>query len=253
MDCPAEERLVRLKLDGDTAIRRIDLDIASRTATVWHEGNAERIENSLAELGLGSRRVRTEQSDLPEPTEQRDQRMLLLVVLAVNFSFFVIEVIAGLVSESMGLVADSLDMLADSLVYGISLFAVGGTVIRKKKVARIAGFIQIALATLGFAEVIRRFVGVDEAPEFSTMIAVSILALAANAFCLVLLRRSRSEDAHMQASTIFTSNDVVINLGVIVAGILVGLLGSNKPDLVIGAIVFVVVIRGATKILKLGR
>lgn len=31
----------------------------------------------------------------------------------------------------MGLVADSLDMLADSFVYGISLFAVGGTLIRK--------------------------------------------------------------------------------------------------------------------------
>ena len=57
----------------------------------------------------------------------------------------------------------------------------------------------------------------------------------------------------MQASTIFTSNDVIINLGVITAGILVSLLGSNKPDLIIGTIVFVVVVRGALKILKLGR
>ncbi|MDD3723871.1 MAG: hypothetical protein PHW92_15570 [Lutibacter sp.] len=39
--------------------------------------------------------------------------------------------ITGLISKSMGLVADSLDMLADSFVYGISIFAVGGTLTRK--------------------------------------------------------------------------------------------------------------------------
>ena len=57
----------------------------------------------------------------------------------------------------------------------------------------------------------------------------------------------------MEASTIFTSNDVVINLGVITAGVLVYLLDSNRPDLVIGIIVFVVVLRGAVKILRLGK
>jgi Co/Zn/Cd efflux system component len=46
---------------------------------------------------------------------------------------------------------------------------------------------------------------------------------------------------------------VIINLGVIVAGILVYLLGSDKPDLIVGTIVFVVVVRGAIKILKLGK
>ncbi len=39
----------------------------------------------------------------------------------------------GLISKSMGLVADSLDMLADSFVYGLSLWAVGSTVLRKRK------------------------------------------------------------------------------------------------------------------------
>jgi len=43
----------------------------------------------------------------------------------------------------------------------------------------------------------------------------------------------------MQASMIFTSNDVVINLGVITAGVLVNWLDSSKPDLIIGTIVFI--------------
>ena len=51
----------------------------------------------------------------------------------------------------------------------------------------------------------------------------------------------------------FTSNDVIINLGVILAGILVNWLNSNKPDLIIGTVVFVLVIQGAIRILKLSK
>lgn len=155
----------------------------------------------------------------------------------------------------MGLVADSLDMLADSFVYGISLFAVGGTLIRKKRIAKIAGIFQIALALIGFIEVLRRFFFESEKlPDFSTMIIISVFALVANGICLYLLQKSKSKDqAHMKASMIFTSNDVVINLGVISAGLLVYWLNSNKPDLIIGTIVFVLVFQGAMRILKLGK
>jgi len=85
------------------------------------------------------------------------------------------------------------------------------------------------------------------------MIIVSILALIANTICLYLLQNSKSKEAHMKASMIFTSNDVIINLGVILAGLLVNWLNSNKPDLIIGTIVFILVIQGAFRILKLGK
>ena len=154
----------------------------------------------------------------------------------------------------MGLVADSLDMLADSFVYGISLLAVGKSLTRKKRIANLAGYFQIALAIIGFIEVLRRFFRVEQLPDFTTMIFVSILALIANGMCLYLLQKSKSkEEAHLKASMIFTSNDVIINLGVIAAGLLVNWLNSNKPDLIIGTIVFVIVIRGAIRILKLGK
>lgn len=47
----------------------------------------------------------------------------------------------------------------------------------------------------------------------------------------------------MKATMIFTSNDVFVNLEVIVVGVLVNWLNSNKPDLIIETIVFVLVIR----------
>ena len=153
----------------------------------------------------------------------------------------------------MGLVADSLDMLADSIVYGLALFAVGGTITRKKNIAKSAGYFQLTLAVFGFIEVIRRFVGTETVPAFQTMIIISILALIGNGLCLYLLQKSKSKEAHMQASMIFTSNDVIINTGVITAGLLVNWLNSSYPDLIIGAIVFIIVARGAYRILQLAK
>jgi Co/Zn/Cd efflux system component len=185
--------------------------------------------------------------------EENNQKNLLWIVFIINFAFFIIEMFTGIISGSMGLVADSLDMLADSFVYGLSIYAVGGSLIKKKKVAKTAGYFQIILAVIGFTEIIRRFLGHEELPNFKTMITISVLALIANAICLLLLQRSKSNEPHMKASMIFTSNDIIINLGVITAGALVYFLNSGIPDLIIGTLVFVIVIRGALTILKLGK
>lgn len=253
MDCPSEENLIRMKLDEISSVKHLDFDIPNRKLTVYHLGQTNQIEQSIIELSLGGQKVITEETDEAQFEENSNQKKLLWTVLAINFVFFVIEMTTGLISKSMGLVADSLDMLADSFVYGISLFAVGGTLIRKRRIAKLAGYFQIILAVIGFVEVLRRFFGVEKLPNFSTMIIVSVFALIANGICLYLLQKSKSkEEAHMKASMIFTSNDVIINLGVIVAGLLVYWLNSNKPDLIIGTIVFILVIQGARRILKLG-
>lgn len=254
MDCPSEENLIRMKLGGISSIVKLDFDIPNRKLIVYHSEKINEIETSILELNLGGKILSSEETDVIEFEEETNQKKLLWSVLGINFAFFIIEMTTGIISKSMGLVADSLDMLADSFVYGISLLAVGGTLTKKKQIAKLAGFFQIALAVIGFIEVLRRFFGNEKLPNFSTMIIVSILALVANGFCLYILQKSKSkEEVHMKASMIFTSNDVIINLGVISAGILVNWLNSSKPDLIIGSVVFVLVIQGALRILKLSK
>lgn len=254
MDCPSEENLIRMKLEGISNIAHLEFDIPNRELAVFHEAGSEEIEHALEALKLGSKLISTETTERSDFDSDSHQRKLLWSVLGINFAFFIIEMITGIFSRSMGLVADSLDMLADSFVYGISLLAVGSTVVRKKQIAKIAGYFQILLAVVGFAEVSRRFIIGEELPDFTTMLVVSIFALGANALCLYILQKSKnSKEAHMQASMIFTSNDVIINLGVIVASIAVFFTESNLPDLLVGTIVFVLVIRGALRILKLGK
>ena len=255
MDCASEENMVRMKLDDVSGIQVLDFDIPSRKLTVIHEGNLDAIKASIDSLNFGSSLESSETLDSAQEFVESTnvQSGLLWKVLIINFSFFMIEMATGLIFRSMGLVADSLDMLADALVYGLSLFAVGSTVTRKKRIAGISGYFQLALALIGLIEVVRRFIGYEEVPDFRMMMVVSVFALMGNALCLYLLQKSKSQEAHMKASMIFTSNDVIINLGVIAAGLLVFLLDSKYPDLIVGAIVFLLVTRGALSILKLSK
>jgi len=253
MDCPSEEQMIRMKLADLTNINLLDFDIANRQLTVFHTDNHDQIFQRLDSLRFDTSIIASISADNHEVTTDNTdrERKLLWQVLAINFFFFALELTTGFISNSMGLVADSLDMLADSIVYGLALLAVGGTMTRKKNIAKSAGYFQLTLALFGFIEVIRRFVGLETVPAFQTMIIISILALIGNGLCLYLLQKSKSKEAHMQASMIFTSNDVIVNLGVIVAGGLVFLTKSKLPDLIIGTLVFAIVARGAIRILKL--
>jgi Co/Zn/Cd efflux system component len=254
MDCPSEEQIIRMKLDGLTNIKSLDFDIANRQLTVFHVDSSDQIFQRLDSLKFDTTILSSVTvDDITPADDHQQQKTLLWQVLAINFSFFALEIVTGFIANSMGLVADSLDMLADSIVYGLALFAVGGTVLRKQNIAKISGYFQLALATLGFIEVGRRFLGFGDIPTFQTMIIISILALIGNATSLYLLQKSKSKEAHMQASMIFTSNDVIANIGVIAAGVIVYFTNSKYPDLIIGALVFFIVAQGALRILKLSK
>lgn len=255
MDCPSEEYMIRSRLAEVQGIASLDFDIPNRLLTVYHTHSADDILQELAPLNfnalLQSSVTVTDASYVATSNNGKQDRTLLWQVLLINLLFFGVESISGWLSGSMGLVADSLDMLADALVYGMALLAVGHSAIYKQRTATVAGILQLVLAVAGFVEVIRRFVQGDILPNITTMIGISLLALIGNALCLYLLQKSKSRDVHMQASVIFTSNDVIVNLGVIVAGILTYFTQSRYPDLIIGLIVFGIVANGAVKILKL--
>ena len=254
MDCSSEEHMIRMKLEDIAGIQYLDFNIPDRTVSVYHNnGGLSEIERAIDSLHLNSSLQQTEEVTEVPFSDEKMEKMILQWVLGINLIFFMIEMTAGWIVSSMGLIADSLDMLADASVYGLSLYVVGGTMARKKNVAKISGYLQMGLATLGFAEVLRRFLGAGDIPEFQWMIIIASLALVANLVTLWLINKAKNQEAHMQASSIFTSNDIIVNGGVITAGAMVYFLDSSWPDLVVGAVVFGFVMRGAIKILKLSK
>jgi Co/Zn/Cd efflux system component len=257
MDCPSEEQLIRMKLEPLPHIQKLKFDIPNRSLTVWHNGEWHTIFTALESLQLGTTFQTSDEVQVADYQNNQfhenelQQRRLLIAVLIINLVFFVAESLFGVLAGSMGLLADGLDMLADSIVYGMALFAVGAAAVRKKQIARISGYFQLLLAIFGLLETLRRFWDWELIPEFQSMMIVSLFALMGNAACLYLLQKSKSNEAHMQASLIFTSNDLIANAGVIVAGGLVWWLQSKIPDLIVGLVVFGMVARGAFRILKL--
>jgi len=174
-------------------------------------------------------------------------RRALTTLLALNGTMFVVELVSGWRAESMGLIADGLDMGADAAVYLLALLAIGAAESRKLRAARFAGRVQLALAVLAMLELARRAV-MGSTPEPPTMVVVSLAALAVNVWCLVLLRRHRHGEVHLEAAWIFSATDVQANLGVLLAGALVAAFDSAIPDLVVGLIVCGLVLRGAIRI-----
>jgi len=180
--------------------------------------------------------------------KDKSESRVLLTLLAINGFMFFVEFSIGWWAQSTALIADALDMLADAMVYAVGLYAVGKAMSIKLRAATISGWLQIILGLLVLADILRRFIYGSE-PVSTLMMGVGFIALIANVTCLVLISKHRNGEVHMRASWIFSKNDVIANIGVIVAGGLVALTDSRLPDLIIGLIVAMVVMRGGFKII----
>ena len=252
MDCPAEEQMVRLRLAA-SPVAAMHFDLAARRLVVDHGGAPDSILDLLLPLGYGAVLLDSQELGATEPplaAQEEAGATVLWAMLAINGLMFGIELVAGWWSDSAGLIADAMDMFADAAVYGMALYAVGRSLQHKQRAARYSGWLQLLLALWALAETARRIVAAAS-PEGGTMIAISLLALAANVICLRLIARHRDGEVHMRASYIFTANDVLANLGVIVAGLLVGWVGQPWPDWLIGTAIGLLVFAGAVRILRL--
>ena len=253
MDCAAEERPIRMALEGRPGIVRLDADLSARQLHVVHEGDPEGIAALVRPLNLGGEIVETgkasELDEVPGPSGV-DEASTLQIVLGINAGMFVAEFVGAFIADSSALLADSLDMFADAAVYAIALFGVHRARATQLKAARISGVLQLLLACAALAEVVRRMLFGSE-PEAPMMIAVALAALAANVTSMWLLARHRHGGAHMKASWIFTTNDVIANVGVIAAAVLVRLFDSAVPDLLVATGIALVVLSGSIRILRL--
>lgn len=162
---------------------------------------------------------------------------------------FVFEGVTGIWARSTALLADSLDMFADATVYGIALYAVGRSARHKTQAASLSGLFQMGLAGLILGETIRCGLAGSE-PISAAMVGMGFCALMANLYCLKEIAQHRQGEVHMRASWIFSRNDVIANLSVMVSGFLVSIFKSRLPDLAIGLAISAIVLRGGMTILQ---
>ena len=177
------------------------------------------------------------------------QRRVFQTVLWINICMFILEAMAGILANSTALLADSADMLGDAIVYGFSLYVVGRGSGWQARAAWLKGVIMAAFGVGMLIQVaFKALYGLVPIPE--VMGIVGIIALTANFICLTLLWHRRSDDINMRSAWVCSRNDVMGNLGVLLAALTVYLTSSPWPDIVIGLLIASLFVRSAIAIIR---
>lgn len=170
------------------------------------------------------------------------------VVLVINLLMFFVEVIGGYIAHSNALLADSLDMLSDAFIYGLSLFVLAKGHEAKINASLIKGILMGLLGLFVVGEALYKIIHPVQ-PIGEIVSIIGAIALLANVVSLFLIMKYKDTDLNVKSAWICSRNDVMANVSVIIAGLLVVYFNSMWPDILIGLIIAFVVLKSSTWII----
>ena len=188
-----------------------------------------------------------EAEELARAARRSEVRRVLFIVLAINSVMFVIEFSAGLIASSASLMADSIDMLGDALVYVVSLYVLDRSARWRAGTALFKGAFILFLGLGVIGEIIAKIV-YDMPPSSLLMVIFGALALVANLYCLRLLWRFRADNVNLSSTFECSRNDVIANVGVLVAAAGVARFGSPWPDIAVAIVIAFLFLRSALRV-----
>ena len=183
----------------------------------------------------------------------------LLIALAITGLMTVVELVGGLMSNSLALQGDAGHMFTDTLALGLSVVALS-LARRPASQTRTYGFHRAeVLAALGngtilvlicgfiFYEAYQRFV---EPPEVrgTLMLAVAAVGLLANLVGILILRSASRDNLNVRGAFLHMWGDTISSVGVIVAGVIILATGWTMADPIISIFIGLLILRGAVKL-----
>jgi len=180
--------------------------------------------------------------------QKAGQRRVLVIVMTINLAMFVVEFGGGLAARSSALMADSVDMLGDAFVYALSLYALHRGPRWEAGAAIAKGLLILGLGVAVAVEIADKLAnGVP--PSSRLMLGFGSAALIANLTCLGLLWRFREANVNMRSTFECSRNDVISNIGVLLAAGLVAGTGTAWPDIAVGGAIALLFLRSAWRVL----
>lgn len=176
-------------------------------------------------------------------------RPVLILILGINAVMFVTEFTAGLRIGSNALIADSFDMLGDASVYALSLYALNRSLGWKAGASLAKGVLVLGFGAWIAVDVVRTIFD-GSVPSAGGMGIFGVLALAANLVCFALLWQFRSHDINMSSTFECSRNDVISNVGVILAAVATGLTASRWPDAIVAVAIAGILLRSGSKMVR---
>ena len=180
----------------------------------------------------------------------RGYRRALWIVVLLNIGYGVVEAVGGFLAGSQSLKADALDFLGDGLISLVGLIALAWPLVWRARVAFGQGvFLGLLGATVLAATAYR--VVVQQQPEADLMGVFGFLALLVNvAAALALMPYRKGGDAAAKAIWLFSRNDALANLAVVIAAGLVAWSGTPWPDLVVAVMIAALFLQSSWSIIR---
>lgn len=174
----------------------------------------------------------TENLRYTSPTYKRS----LWIVVLLNAGYGIIEMIGGILSRSQALQADALDFLGDGLITLLGIVAIAWGSRWRARSALIQGLFLGALG-LGVLVSTAYRIFVQTVPEAEVMGLLGGIALAVNLAAAAVLVPHRRGDANMRAVWLFSRNDALGNIAVVIAAVLVAWTRRPWPDLMVAVVI----------------
>ncbi|MEE7455959.1 cation transporter [Methylorubrum populi] len=176
-------------------------------------------------------------------------KRVLWIVIALNATMFVVEMVMGHLAGSQALQADALDFLGDTVTYGLSLAVIGASLRTRATAALFKGLSLSLMAAwvLGSTLYQTLILGV---PQAELMGGIGLLALLTNLTSVLLLLRYKDGDANVRSVWLCSRNDAIGNVVVMVAALGVWGTATAWPDLAVAGIMAAIFLTSAIQILK---
>jgi Co/Zn/Cd efflux system component/copper chaperone CopZ len=255
MDCSACAAKIEAAARSVVGVRDAKVSLASQEMTLRTEGGAAplpEVERSIAGLGYRVARIDADEDDdkIPDLSHVTPayKRALWIVVL-LNAGYGVVEIIGGFLAGSQSLKADALDFIGDGVISFLGLIAVGWGLAARAKAALLQG---IFLGVLGAGVLVATAyrVLVHHQPEARLMGILALIGLAVNVMAAVVLLPHRQGDANVRAVWLFSRNDAIGNVAVVIAALLVAWTQTPWPDLVVAVVIAALFLQSSFSIMK---
>jgi len=174
-------------------------------------------------------------------------------VAILNLSYFVIEFYFAQRFNSVALLSDSLDFLEDASVNILIFLAFSLAVIWRKRLSYIFALLLL-LPGISFLYNAFHQIAHPVAPTGEGMSIVGLGALVVNLYCAIILNKFKDIEGGLAKAAYFSArNDAVSNILIIIAGFVTLFWISAIPDLIAGAVIFLMNADSARDILQAAR
>ncbi|MGH2544072.1 MAG: cation diffusion facilitator family transporter, partial [Ardenticatenaceae bacterium] len=191
------------------------------------------------------------------------ERRPLAIALAITATFLVVEIIGGLLTNSLALLADAGHMATDVAALGLSLFAVW-LARRPRTPRRSFGYYraEILAALLNAATLVaisfyifweaNQRLGSPPEVDSATMLLIAVAGLAANGATAWILTRGGGHEHNLNTRGAFLHvlGDILGSAGAIAAALIMLATGWYLADPLLSAAIGLLILRGAWQLLS---